>query len=86
MHGGAFEFCLCCIFYTTNRGAGYALLRKEKKLKQLIVLISTVVLGIAIAALVLGFRDPAQKLENTASLQLEAVIQECSGSAVNFKQ
>ena len=45
-------------------------------MKQLIVLISTVILGIAIAAMVLGFRTDAQKLAGTVSGQIDSMVTE----------
>ncbi|MBR0140544.1 MAG: hypothetical protein IJM17_09720 [Firmicutes bacterium] len=47
-------------------------------MKQLIVLISTVILGIAIAAMVLGFRNDASKLAGTVSGQIDSMVTEFS--------
>lgn len=53
-------------------------------MKQLIVLISTVVLGIAIAGLVLGFREPAENLKESVTSQLGIITQECSNAAIDL--
>ena len=45
-------------------------------MKQLIVLISTVILGIAISTLVLGFRTPVQTMGDNTTAQLEAIAAE----------
>ena len=47
-------------------------------MKQLIVLISTVILGIAIAAMVLGFRTDAGTLAGTVSGQIDGLVTEFS--------
>lgn len=47
--------------------------RKEIKMKQLIVLISTVILGIAISTMVLGFRTPVATMGDNAGDQLDAI-------------
>ena len=43
-------------------------------MKQLIVLVATVILGIAIAGLVLGFQDNAETISENAETRLESVF------------
>lgn len=48
-------------------------------MKQLIVLIATIVLGVAIASLVLGFRTTATNISNSANSSINSVF---SGAAL----
>ena len=51
-------------------------------MKQMIVLLSTVILGIAIAAMVLSFKDTTQGLTDSAKAKMEnALGLEAPGSA-----
>ena len=40
-------------------------IEQEKIMKQMIILVAMVILGIAISAMILGFRDTAQSLTDT---------------------
>jgi len=51
-------------------------------MKQMIVLLSTVILGIAIAAMVLSFKDSAQGLSDSAKGKIENALGFESPSAV----
>jgi len=46
----------------------------EEKMKQMIVLLSTVILGIAIAAMVLSFKDTTQGLTDSAKAKMENAL------------
>jgi hypothetical protein len=52
----------------------YVDLYKEKEMKQMIVLLSTVILGIAIAAMVLSFKDTTQGLTDSAKAKMENAL------------
>ena len=43
-------------------------------MKQMIVLLSTVILGIAIAAMILSFKDTSQGLTNSAKAKMENAL------------
>ena len=43
-------------------------------MKQMIILLSTVILGIAIAAMVLSFKDTTQGLTNSAKARMENAL------------
>ncbi|MBR0130309.1 MAG: hypothetical protein IJM08_03290 [Firmicutes bacterium] len=45
-------------------------------MKQLIVLISTIILGIAIAFMVLGFRTTAKNLTDTTNSKVNSIVNE----------
>ena len=45
-------------------------------MKQLIVLISTIILGIAIAFMVLGFRTMAKNLTDTTNSKVNSIVNE----------
>ncbi len=48
-------------------------------MKQLIVLISTIILGIAIAFMVMGFRTQARNLTDATNTQIQSIITEVGG-------
>lgn len=51
-------------------------------MKQLIVLISTVVLGVFIAGMIIGFKTPTEKLAGNVTTQLESVFDVTSKSGI----
>ena len=44
-------------------------------MKQLIVLIATIILGIAIAGFIMGFGDTAEDLQESANTKIETVFE-----------
>ena len=54
-------------------------------MKQFIVLITTIVLGIAIAAMIMGFKTPAQKMGQNIQGSLNSMVTEYSSpSALSY--
>ena len=55
-------------------------------MKQFIVLVTTIILGIALAAMILGFKQPAQNLSDNVTNALNSTIVEYSsnGAIANF--
>ena len=49
-------------------------------MKQLIVLVATIILGLAIGGIITGFANDAEKIAGTASKSMQNI----SGSAVNW--
>ena len=45
-------------------------------MKQFIVLITTIVLGIAIAAMIMGFRAPAQEMADGVTKNMTSIVSE----------
>ncbi|MDO4553040.1 MAG: hypothetical protein Q4C22_05835 [Bacillota bacterium] len=50
--------------------------KEEREMKQMIVLVSMVILGIFIGGLVLGFQDSAQEIATSADTRLDALFSE----------
>ena len=57
-------------------------------MKQFIVLITTIVLGIAIAAMIMGFKTPAKNLGDKVESTLETMVSEYSvtPTAITFSK
>lgn len=51
-------------------------------MKQLIVLIATIVLGISISGVILGFRSTADNLGTAANNGMNGIVEALSGAAI----
>jgi hypothetical protein len=51
-----------------------SLFRKEKKMKQIIVLLAMVILGIALSSMVLSFKDTAGSVTDNTRTKLESTL------------
>jgi hypothetical protein len=48
--------------------------KKEKTMKQIIILLSTVILGIAIATMILSFQEPTDDIKEVTQNEMKSVL------------
>lgn len=54
-------------------------------MKEFIVLVSTIVLGLAIAVMVFGFKDSAKKIADKTVTSIESVVDVASNAAISVQ-
>lgn len=71
---------LFCYWLSIDNNSQRYFRRKTEKMKQMIILLAMIILGIAISAMVLSFQDTAQSLTDAAQTKMESGLGLGTGS------